>query len=454
MKRKDSDMTSGIIWKQLLSFGVPMMIGLLFQQLYNTVDTVVVGRFVGKEALAAVGSTGSIVNMLVGLCAGLSTGATVIIARYFGAHDYQKVRDAVHTTILLTFILCLVITPVGMLIVNPMLKLMATPIDVFSKAQEYLQIYFAGVSGLLIYNMGSGILRAVGDSRRPLYFLIFSAAVNVVFDLLFVIKFGLGIAGVAYATIMSEFLSAVLVLITLTISDGPYGIRWKHLKIDKPLLKDILRIGLPSGLQQAITSFSNVFVQSYINAFGSSCMAGWSCYNKLDVFIMIPMQSISMASTTFVSQNHGSGNLKRARDGVRQSIYMSLAVTILSTVAVLLARRPLIELFSPEEDVITYGELFICYISPFYIIMAAYQILAGALRGVGDAKTPTIIMLCSFVVFRQIYLYVNKLLGGAFVPVALAYPVGWVLCTVLLAIFYKKSVLCTEDKEDKTPITA
>jgi len=435
-------MTSGVIWKQLLEFSVPMAIGLLFQQLYNTVDAVVVGQYVGKEALAAVGSTGSIVNMMVGLCAGLSVGASVIISQRYGAHDDAGVQDAVSTTITVTFILCVLATAAGVFIVDPMLDLMATPQDVYASAHEYLTIYFYGMTGLLIYNIGSGVLRAVGDSTRPLYFLCFSAALNVFFDLLFVIRYHLGIAGVAYATILSEFLSALLVLIVLTRTKASYGIRWKHLMIDRDTLGKVLSIGFPSGIQQAITSFSNVFVQSYINYFGSACMAGWSSYNKLDVFILIPVQSIALASTTFVGQNYGAGKMARAKDGVKQAMYMSLAFTAALSILMEFTARPMVMLFSTEEDVVAYGVRFLSLISPFYVTVCFNQIYAGAMRGIGNARTPMIIMLFSFVVFRQIYLYVNKLLGGAFIPVAVAYPVGWVVCSLLMTIYYRKSLLC------------
>ncbi len=453
-RRGDADMTEGNICKLLLEFAVPMMIGLLFQQLYNTVDTIVVGRFVGKEALAAVGSTSSIINTMVGLCAGLATGGSVIISQCYGAHEYGKLRHAVHTTIALALILCAVATPVGILIVKPMLQLMATPSDVLPQAQLYLRVYFSGIAGLIMYNMGAGILRAVGDSRRPLYFLCITAVVNTVLDLVFVIKLRLGIAGVAYATIISQFLSAVLVLWSLSHTDAPYGIRWKKLRLDVGMAKRILSVGLPSGLQQALTSFSNVFVQSYINAFGSACMAGWSSYNKLDVFLLIPVQSIALASTTFVGQNYGAQKLSRARDGVRQALFISLGVTAALSVLLIICDIPLLQMFTTDADVIAYGTRFITLISPFYVLICFNQIYAGALRGIGNAKTPMIIMLSSFVVFRQIYLLVNKLLGGAFVPVALAYPMGWVVCSVLMITFYRRSALCRSSKATECPADA
>lgn len=445
-------MTEGGIWEQLLQFSIPMALGLLFQQLYNTVDAVVVGNFVGKEALAAVGSTGSIINMLVGLCAGLSTGASVLISQRYGAHDDKGLHDAVHTTVTVTLVLCAVVTALGLVIVKPMLRLMSTPEDVFQEASTYLTIYFAGISGLLMYNMGSAVLRAVGDSRRPLYFLIFSAVNNIVFDLLFVVVFHLGVAGVAYATILSQFLSAVLVLFSLTHDHAAYGIRWRSLCIRRDVLRSILNVGLPSGIQQGITAFSNVFVQSYINGFGSACMAGWSSYNKLDAFILIPVQSIALASTTFVGQNWGAGKVKRARQGVRQTMVMSLIITAALAGLLMLLARPMLTLFGSDEATLAYGRRFILLISPFYITICFNQIFGGALRGIGNAKIPMIIMISSFVVFRQLFLMVNNLLGNSFLGVAMAYPLGWVLCSALISICYRRSALFrTPPAQPETP---
>lgn len=437
-----SDMTEGTIWIKLLKFSVPMAIGLLFQQLYNTVDAVVVGNYVGKEALAAVGSTGSIINMLVGACSGLSTGATVLISQRYGAHDDKGLHDAVHTTVMVSCILCVLVTVLGMAIVDPMLKLMDTPADVLADAEAYLGIFFMGVSGLLMYNIGAGILRAVGDSKRPLYFLCFSAVSNIVFDLLFVVKFGMGVKGVAYATIISEFLSALLVLFVLTKDPAAYGIRWKDLCIRADALRSILTVGLPSALQSGLTAFSNVFVQSYINNFGSACMAGWSSYNKLDAFILIPVQSLAMASTTFVGQNWGAEKSERARSGVRQALRISLTITAMMAAAMVVFVNPLLHLFGNDPDMIAYGRRFITIISPFYVTICFNQVYSGALRGIGNAKAPMVIMLGSFVVFRQAFLLFNKLvLGNSILGVTLAYPMGWILCSVLLTICYKKSAL-------------
>lgn len=441
MAHMDSDMTEGQIWRHLLRFSIPMAIGLLFQQLYNTVDTLVVGRFVGQQAQAAVGSTGAIINTVVGFCAGLATGASVVISQRYGAHDQRGLTKAVHTTIALTFVLSLLATVVGQLIIGPMLRFMQTPDDVLAESRSYLSIYFAGVSGILFYNIGSGILQAVGDSRHPLLFLIISALLNTVLDLLFVLAFGMGVEGVAYATILAQIVSALLILVMLTRSEGGYGIRWRDVRIDRESLSMILKIGLPSSIQSAITAFSNVFVQSYINYFGSACMAGFGVYNKIDAFALIPVQSISMASTTFVGQNWGAGQPKRARDGIRTATLMSLSATAALGALVFLLAQPLMGFFSREAEVIQYGIRFIHIVTPFYVTLCFNQIYAGALRGVGDATMPTIIMLASFVVFRQIYLAVTKALGAGFIAVALAYPVGWIMCSSLLILRYSRSAL-------------
>ena len=441
MARRDIDMTEGNIWMHLVRFSVPMAIGLLFQQLYNTVDTLVVGQFVGKQAQAAVGSTGPIINTIVGFCAGLATGASVVISQRYGAHDNEGLSKAVHTTVALTFIMSLIATAAGQIIINPMLRFMQTPEDVIGESGSYLSIYFAGISGILFYNLGSGILRAVGDSRRPLLFLILSAVLNTVLDLLFVLVFGMKVDGVALATVLSQVLSALLILLALSREKGNYGIRWRKIRVDRESLRQILRIGLPSSIQSAITAFSNVFVQSYINYFGSACMAGYGVYGKIDAFALIPVQSISMSSTTFVGQNWGAMQPERARKGVRTATLMSILSTATLGLLVFVLARPLMAVFSPDEEVIGFGIRFIHIVTPFYLAICFNQIYAGALRGVGDATMPTVIMLISFVLFRQIYLAVTRALGAGFVAVALAYPVGWILCSTLLILRYSRSVL-------------
>jgi len=431
-------MTEGVIWKQLVFFAIPLLIGNLFQQLYNTVDSVVVGNFVGKQALAAVGSTGPIINTLVGFFMGLATGASVVISQYFGARDHKNLRLAVHTTLLMTFGLSVIFTFLGMAIVPTMLRLMKTPEDVFPESLQYLRIFFAGVSGMMVYNVGAGILRAVGDSRRPLYFLCISSAVNIVLDLLFVVVFEMGIAGVAYATIIAQFVSAILVLYVLTASGEPYSIVWRELRLSPAILKVIFRIGLPAGLQQAVTSFSNVFVQGYINAFGSSCMAGWTSYAKIDQFVMLPMQSLALASTTFVGQNLGAHQLERAKTGMKTSLKLAIGATLFLAVLLNIFAPTLLRLFNQDPEVLSYGLIFVRFMSPFYVLCCWNQIYCGALRGAGDSTGPMIILLSSFVVFRQVYLALASWLSDSIYVTALAYPMGWLLCSVLVYLRYRQ----------------
>ncbi len=430
------DMTQGVIWKQLIIFAVPLLIGNLFQQLYNTVDSIVVGNFVSTEALAAVGSVTPVINMLIGFFSGLATGAGVIISQYFGAKDGERVHKTVHTTLLMTIAMGVLFTFIGILMTPYMLKFMATPDDVMASSSEYLRIYFGGIIGLMLYNMASGIMRAVGDSQRPLYFLIFSSVVNVILDLVFVIVFRMGVAGVAWATIIAQFASAALALYSLAKTKEDYRFVIRDLKMDWQILGKIVRIGLPAGLQMAVTSFSNVFVQSYINAFGSACMAGWTSYTKIDQFVILPMQSLSLAATTFVGQNLGAQNLKRAKQGTKVSLIMSVTVTLALTILLLIFVRPMLMLFTQDENVLYYGKVFIMALSPFYVLCCANQIYAGSLRGAGDATGPMIIMLCSFVLFRQIYLFVGTKFIDTVLFVGLGYPAGWLVCSILMVIHY------------------
>lgn len=436
-KRLDTDMTVGNSTKLILKFAAPLMLGNLFQQMYNTVDSLVVGNLVGKEALAAVGSTSPIINTLIGLFLGFSMGSNVVISQYYGAKDYKRVHDAVHTTIIFSLILSLVFTVVGVLMVPLMLRLMDTPADVLPEATTYLRIYFSGIIGLLIYNMGSGILRAMGDSKRPLYFLIFSAVVNTVLDLLFVIAFKMGVAGVALATIIAQGASAALVLIVLSRSDGPHKLIWGDLRFTPAILKQIVRIGLPSSIQQAVTAFSNVFVQSYINGFGSASMAGWSCYGKIDTVALLPMQSIAMASTTFVGQNIGAGKLERAKKGVSTSLIISVICTVILITPLIIFAPSVVSLFNQDPDVLKFGTMFLRFLSPFYVLCCVNQIYAGALRGAGDTRASMVIMLSSFVAFRQIYLLVVSRVFGTVEAVAFGYPAGWLVCSTLIFLYYK-----------------
>lgn len=436
-KTTTRDMTTGTIWKEILLFSLPLMLGNVFQMLYNTVDSVVVGNFVGKEALAAVGATTMIVNILVFFFNGFSIGAGVVISSLFGSRNLERLHKAIETTMAATFLLCVLFTVGGVASVPFLLRLMATPDDVMEAATVYLQIYIGGISGLLIYNMGSGILRAVGDTMRPLYFLILTSILNTLLDLLFVIEFKSGIAGVAWATIISQFVSAFLILYLLTRSRDVYRLTWRDMKIDWSILGNIFAVGLPAGIQSVITAFSNVFVQSYINFFGSDCMAGWSCYNKLDQFLMLPMQSLAMASTTFVSQNIGAGKRERADRGTITAVILSAGITLAIAALLVLFAAPAVELFSPDRAVIDYGVLFIRANCFFLVFNCVNHVLAGALRGQGDSTGPMVIMLATFVGLRQLYLFlVTHYVANTPLLVGLGYPLGWTTCCIIEVSYF------------------
>lgn len=437
--KNEQDMTRGPIVRQLLLFALPLMFGNVFQLLYNTVDSIVVGNFMGTQALAAVGSTSMITNLAVFFFNGYATGAGVVISNAYGAGDKERLHTAVETAITSTFIFCVIFTFAGMGSVDFMLRLMDTPDDVFDQAAVYLNIYFAGVSGLLLYNMGSAILRAVGDSKRPLILLIITSILNIFLDLLFVISFHLGIAGVAYATIIAQAVSAVVVLMMLTTEKTDFQFVWKDVQINGRAFADIMRIGLPNGIQSVITSFSNVFVQGYINYFGSAVMAGWSCYNKVDSFIFLPVQSMGMAATTFVGQNAGAGKVDRVSRGTRDIILISLIITFITSTLIWILAPEAITLFSDDPTVIECGAMFVrtnCY---FLLFNDINHVLAGCLRGRGDSVGPMAIMLIGFVAVRQTYLFfITRFVMNTARIVGFGYPVGWMATCVIEVLYFMK----------------
>ena len=441
-KRKDVDMTEGSIFRHLITFAIPLLIGNVFQQLYNMVDTWVVGNYVSGEAFSAVGTVGPIINLLIGFFMGFSSGAGVVISQYYGAKRYDKVHDTLHTAIVMTLIFGVAFTAIGILMVPTMLDLMNTPEDVLPEATEYLTIYFSGIIGLMIYNIGAGILRSVGDSKRPFYFLVVSAITNTVLDLVFVLVFHMGVAGVALATIIAQGLSAILIIITLIRTNSCIKLHITHLRLHGDMLAKIVKLGIPAAIQMAVTSFSNIFVQSYINYFDKFAMGGWTAYSKIDQLILLPMQSISLASTTFVGQNLGKGNEERARKGVTTALLLAVASTVVLMVPVMIFAPQAVWFFNKEPAVIEFGTLFIRWLSPFYVLCCVNQIYAGALRGSGNTTAPMAIMLLSFVLFRQVYLFVMaNFISNTILPIAMAYPAGWLLCSTLVFIYFKKANL-------------
>lgn len=429
-------MSKGNIPSLIISFALPLLAGNLFQQMYNTVDSYVVGNYVSKAALGAIGATTMIINTLVGFFTGFSTGGSILISQFFGAKNEDAVRKTAHTMVASTVVIGIVFTFAGIFFNRMMLEAISTPDDVINEAADYLHIYFEGLLFLMLYNMGSAILRAVGDSRRPLYFLIISSVLNVGLDLFFVLVLHEGIKGVAYATVISQAVSALLVFILLFKSRECYGLKFRLLKIDMYYLKNILRYGLPGGIQLSITFLSNTFVQAYINHFGSDAIAGWTSFSKIDNFCLLPMQSVSLSITTFVGQNYGAGKTDRAKKGVLVASAMSMIISAAVAVPVMIFARPLVAFFNKEAGVVYYGTYFLKVAVFFYIIRCLNQIFAGALRGFGNATIPMMVLLGSFVAFRQAYLAVTTHLTESFFPVALAYPVGWAVCSISMMVSY------------------
>ena len=438
-RRRDVDMTQGSIFRHLIMFSIPLLAGNVFQQFYNMVDTWVVGNYVSNEAFAAVGSVGPIINMLIGTFMGLSSGAGAVISQYYGAKQEERVSETVHTAVLMTLILGLVFTALGIGMTPFMLNMMETPAVVLPESTRYLTIYFSGIIGLMVYNMGAGILRAVGDSKRPFYFLVVSALLNIVLDLFFVLKLSMGVAGVALATIISQFVSAVLVVIVLMRNTSCVRVSVRRLTIHWAMLKKIFKVGIPAALQMAITAFSNVFVQSYINFFGDNFMSGWTAYHKIDQLMFLPMQSLSLASTTFVGQNLGCNQVERAREGVSKALAIAMGCTVVLLIPVEIFAPHLVAFFNGKAEVVAYGTTLLRWMSPFYVLCCVNQIIAGALRGAGNSRAPMLIMIGSFVLFRQCYLYVMaNFICNEFLPIAMSYPAGWLVCSALVLIYYRK----------------
>lgn len=430
-------MTSGPIARQLVVFAIPLLIGNIFQQLYNTVDSIIVGNFVSAEALGAVTSVGPFLFMTVSFAIGMSAGASVVVAQTFGSGNIPAMRRAIHTTFLASFWLSLILTPVAVLLTSPMLRLMQTPESIFPLARTYLIIMSSGMAGGIFYNMGSGILRALGDSKRPLYFLIFSTLLNIVLDLLFIVVFDLGVAGAAFASILAQGLSAVAIFALLFRTNEIYRMSWKEMHMDRALLKKILYIGLPTGIQMAITSFANVFVQAYVNGFGAASTSGWGAYTRIDAFAFLPIQSLGLAVSTFTGQNYGARNRVRIKSGIRIAMVISMVLIACIILAVYLSAPWLIMLFNRSEDVVDYGTLYTRVNIWFQFFNVINQILIYALQGLGRTLAPMVLMLSSFVAARQTYLaLIAHFVPGNAVLIGLGMPVGWIICTVLMTIYY------------------
>lgn len=429
--------TEGVIWKQLLLFFFPIMLGTFFQQLYNTVDAVIVGNFVGKQALAAVGgATGTLINLLVGFFVGLASGASVIISQYFGAGDAGKVSLAVHTSAALAIIGSVLLMVLGLAFSPWALRLMGTPEDIMDYALIYIRIYFGGIFFAMVYNIGSGILRAVGDSRRPLYFLIACCFVNILLDLLFVAIFRWGVVGVALATMLSQGVSAVLVILALLRTDMSYRLLPKAIRIDPVILKSIIQIGIPAGLQSVMYSVSNLVIQASINSFGTDAVAAWTAYGKLDGFYWMTISAFGVSITTFVGQNFGARRYDRMRRSVRTCLLMAYGAAFAISAVFLTVGGSLYHLFTQDEEVIRCGMEMLRFLAPFYCAYVAIEILAGAVRGVGDSLMPMIMTCVGVCVLRVIWIGVAVPVWPQIRTVIASYPITWVITSVMFVVYY------------------
>ncbi len=431
------DITGGVIWQQLLLFFFPILLGTFFQQLYNTADAIIVGKFVGTTALAAVGgATGNLINLIVGFFVGLSSGATVILSQYYGARQPDKVSDAVHTAAAMALLFGAVLTVGGIALSPAMLAWMNTPAEVMPNAVAYLRIYFGGMIPSLIYNIGSGLLRAVGDSRRPLYFLIVACMTNIVLDVVLVLGLQMGVAGAALATILSQAVSAVLIILTLCRSRQSYQLHWRKIRLHMTLMGRIMRIGLPAGLQSIMYSFSNVLIQTAVNGFGTVTLAAWTAYGKLDGLYWMTINAFGMAITTFVGQNFGAGLYDRVRKSVRVCMMMAAGATAVLSVFLLLAGEGLYRLFSNDEEVIRQGMVILRLLVPTYITYLCVEILSGAVRGAGDSLIPTLMTLVGICLLRVVWV---DFIAPAYQSVTfmlLCYPVTWVITSLLFVVYY------------------
>lgn len=436
-KALENKITEGVIWKQLLFFFFPLLFGTFFQQLYNTVDAVIVGRFVGKEALAAVGGAAAmIINLFVGFFVGMSAGATVTISQFFGGGRKREVREAIHTAIAVAVAAGVLIMIVGLIGSPTALRWMNTPEETMADAVLYIRIYFCGMVGNLIYNMGSGILRAMGDSKRPLYFLIAGCLVNIVLDIVFVLGLRMGVAGVAVATIFSQLFSAVLVCVALSRLDGEYRLRLKEIRFHGWVVKRIINIGFPAGLQSVMYSLSNLLVQADVNYFGTSTVAAWTAYSKIDAVFWMVVSSFGIAVTTFVGQNYGAGLYKRVRSGVRQCLLMTAIATLAISSVLIPAGEVLLGLFTQDHEVIIIGIGMMEFLVPTYITYICIEIFSGALRGMGSAVVPMLLTFGGVCVLRIGWLLAAVPVWNNMKTVMFSYPLTWVTTSVLFLVYY------------------
>ena len=424
--------------KKMILFAIPLFLGNLFQQLYNTADSLIVGNFLGSNALAAVSSSGNLIFLMVGFINGIAMGAGVVIARYYGAKNREDLQKAIHTTVAFGLAAGAALTVLGMYLAPKILVLMGTPSDVLPQSVEYFRTYFAGSLGFIMYNIFVGILQSVGDSRHPLIYLIVSSCINVVLDLLFIGGLGMGVGAAALATVISQFTSAILCMIHLLRTKEEYRLHIRKIRFDGRALGEIIRNGVPSGFQNSVISIANVFVQTNINAFGKMAMAGCGSYAKIEGFAFLPVTCFTMALTTFVSQNLGAKQYDRAKKGARFGILCSITIAELIGFVIYAAAPTLIAAFNSDPAVVHYGVMQARTIALFYFLLAFSHCIAAVLRGSGHAAVPMVVMLCVWCLFRVSYITVTVRLIPDIRVIFWAYPLTWSISSVIFLYLFLK----------------
>lgn len=428
-------MTEGNIWKKILFFSIPMILGNLLQQMYNAVDSIIVGNYVGSNALAAVGSSTSLINLLISFSMGASAGAGVIVSQFIGARNKRGVYLSVHTAMAISIILGIILTVAGVVLTPEILRLMKTPEEVMKESVVYLRLYSAGLVFGVVYNMAAGILNAVGDSKRPLIYLGSASVLNIILDMILINGIKLGIAGAAIATNISQIVSCVLILMFLTKVPENYRLQLRKIRIYKKTAGKIIKVGLPTAIQNTVISFSNVLVQTSVNTFGAKAMAGFGAYLKIDGFNILPIMSFSMAVTTFTGQNYGAGKKERLKKGMWVTITMGVIYTLVLGATLMTFSDFFMGIFTKDEEVMFYGIEAMKYFCPFYFLLSIMHGLAGTIRGTGKTIPPMIILLVSLCLFRVIWIQWIVPQFNTIEIIYLLYPVSWLVGMILMILY-------------------
>ncbi len=434
-KQKSALMTEGKIWKSILFFSIPLILGNLLQQMYNTVDSIIVGNYIGNDALAAVSSSTSLINLLIAFGQGAAVGAGVIVSQFLGAEKRDNVQSAIHTALALAIVLGLILTAIGVVFTPFFLKYMKTPPEVLEQSILYLRIYSCGFLFNIIYNMTAGILNAVGNSKRSLFYLAIASFTNIILDFILIRLCHMGVEGAAIATDVSQALSGLLAILFLRKVPTAYQLHLKKIRFHKDMLLRIIKIGLPSGIQNMVISFSNVLVQSSVNTFGTKAMAGFGAYLKIDGFNILPVLSFSMAVTTFTGQNFGAGKLDRVKKGMYVTTLMSFLYTAITGSLIFLFAQPMITLFTQDKAAISYGVLAVSYFCPYYFLIGILYALAGTVRGVGKSVPPMVVLLLSFCVFRIFWITLVLPHFDTIRGIYLLYPVSWTIGVTMMTLY-------------------